>query len=275
MKKKVSMILLTVLTLCMSTLAGCAGLKVSYEATLKESFITSIYSGDVLVINLDVTNKTRQHMDAFGIVYDVAAKLDDVRLTQGFLMPEDAGFINNEKRIAPGEMETVQLVYELGAELDGEVTLLGITDTRNGKRRVESLNETFNLAEVEKKIVNSDYELTIDDVVKTYDGEGKDLLIIDMTFTNNSSEAISFSNAVDLQIFQNARQLSFSSLSYNYPSSNLYLEGNAYLNIQGDTSIQFRHVYELNDSVAPIEVKAVDWYSYAAMPLVEMEIQIQ
>ena len=277
MKRKISSILLAVLVLCTSfALLGCKQeAKAPYEVTIEDTFIATTYSGDVLAINVEVTNVSNEIIDAYRVLADFTARLDGTSLNMGFISTEVVGYISNEFRLAAGDTETVQLVYELPTKQEGEITLLGITYAEKGNEQIEIVNETLDLAEIERMVVESDYSITVDDVVKTDDGEGGDLLIVDMTFTNDSEEATSFSYALELEIFQNGTQLKTGWLPYNHPADDMELESNARLDIQGGNTIKVREVYTLNDANAPIEVRIVEPYTYNIAPLFEAEIQIQ
>lgn len=281
MKKRVSIIILIVLTLCVSALVGCKPVpkepEAPYEVSIDESMICTTYNGgEVLVINVDVTNLSEKYVDAFIVSHSITAKLDGTTLNTGYLSPEHEVSISNEVKIAAGETDKVQLVYELPSTQEGEVNLLGITMTERAEQ-VEFMNETIDLAEVEKMVVESNYELTVDNVLKTDDGNENEVIIIDMTFDNNSEEAISFNWAIDLEIFQNGTQLKEAYLSYRHPAVDEEKNDNNRLDIQGGNTIQVRKIYTLNDSSAPIEVKAVDagFNTFDTAPLFENVIEIQ
>ena len=277
MKKRVSIILLAVLCLCSFVLVGCedASAKAPFEAVVEEVFICNTYNGEVLVVNLDITNTSEDYVNVGSVIYDIGAKLDNSSLKQGYLHDSSDNFITTDTRIAAGEKGKAQAVYELGGKTEGEITLTGVTYTVNYEKQVEFLNETVDLSTVEKKVSESNYKLTIDNVLKTDDGDGKDIIVIDMTFENNSDEATSFGYAVSLEIFQNGTALKSGYLPYRHPSYDEELEGNNYLDIRGGNEIKIRKVFTLNDSDASIEVKAVDSRSFDVEPLLENEIQIK
>jgi len=282
MKKKLSIITLVIISICASMLSGCIGMpstsraaKAPYEVTVEEYFICDAYDGEVFVVNLSVTNKTKEYVDAYMISYSITATNDGTVLNMGYLSEDSDNYINSDIKIASDETATVQVVYDLTSKAEGEVILKGVAYTEKGDKQVEFLDETIDLAEVEKKITESNYELAIDNVLKTDDGEGNDLIVIDMTFTNNSDESTSFSSAVGFEIFQNGTGLKRGYLPYRHPAQDDDLDGNNSLDIKGGNSIKVRAVYTLNDSSAPIEVKALDQWSYGTEPLFDNEIQIQ
>ena len=276
MKKRVSVILLAVLCLCSFALVGCedASAKAPFEVTVEEAFICNTYNGEVLVVNLDVTNTSKDYVNVGSIVYEIGAKLDGTSLKPGYLPDSSDNFISIDAKIAAGEKGKAQAIFELSGETEGEVILTGVTYTVNYEKQVEFLNETIDFSTLEKKVSESKYKLTIDNVLKTDDGDGKDIIVIDMTFANNSEEAASFGYAVSLEIFQNGTALKSGYLPYKHPSYDEELEGNNYLDIKGGNEIKVRKVLTLNDENEPIEVKAIDNGSFDVGPLLEVEIQI-
>jgi len=277
MKRRVSVILAVILCLCAFALVGCKGAdpKAPYEVSIDEVFTCNTYSGEVLVVNLDITNTSKDYIDAGMVVYSITAKLDGASMNVSYLSTDSANYINSDVKIAAGETAKAQAAFEVSGEAEGEITLVGVTYAENSDKQVEFLNETIDFSEVERKVTESSYELTIDNVLKSDDGEGNDIIIIDMTFTNNSDEATSFGYAIDLEIFQNGTALKGGYIPYNHPSYDEELEGNTYLDIKSGISTQLRKVYTLNDANAPIEVKATEAMSYDTDSLLEKEIQIQ
>ena len=278
MKKRIMMNIVAVF-ICALVLAGCTGggskePQAPFEVMVDEVFICNTYGGEVLVINLEVTNTSEEYLDGFMVPYSLDVRINGKALGYGYLSTDHEKVINSDIKLASDETEILQAVYELTGEAEGELTILGVTYAINMDTQVEFLNETIDMADVEKLIEESSYELTIDNVVKTDDGEGNDLIVIDMTFTNNSDEAEAFSYAIDLEIFQNGVELKRGYLPYRHPLEEDDISDNNRLAIK-ENSIQVREVYILNDAEAPIEVKAVESMSYGTEPLLENEIQIQ
>ena len=277
MKRRVSAIMAVILCFCGFALVGCkvAEAKVPYEVSIDEVFTCNTYNGEVLVVNLDIKNTSKDYIDAGMVVYSITAKLDGASMNVSYLSTDSANYVKSDEKIAAGETAKAQAAFEVNGEAEGEITLLGVTYAENSDKQVEFLNETIDFSEVERKVTESSYELTIDNVLKSDDGEGNDIIIIDMTFTNNSDEATSFGYAIDLEIFQNGTALKGGYLPYKHPSYDEEIEGNAYLDIKSGVSTQLRKVYTLNDANASIEVKATETMSYDTDPLLEKEIQIQ
>jgi len=278
MKKRVAVIMAVILCFCAFALAGCstAAAKAPYEVNVDEVFTCTTYNGEVLVVNVDITNTSKDYVDASMVIYSITAKLDGASMNVSYLSTDSANYIKSDEKIAAGETAKAQAVFELNGEAEeGELTLLGVTYAEDSDKQIEFLNETIDFSKVERKVAESSYELTIDNVTKSDDGDGNDIIIVDMTFTNNSDGATSFGYAVDLEIFQNGTALKAGYLPYNHPSYDAQMEGNTYLDIKGGVSIQLRKVYNLNDANTPIEVKATEAMSYDTDPLLEKEIQIK
>jgi len=277
MKRKVSVIMAVILCFCTFALAGCKGVaaKAPYEVSVDEVFTCNTYNGEVLVVNLDITNTSKEYIEASMVVYNITAKLDGASMNVSYLMEDSANYIKSDEKIPAGETAKAQAVFELKGEAEGEITLVSVDYAENSSKQVEVLNETIDFSEVERKVAESSYELTVDDVLKSDDGEGNDIIILDMTFVNNSDEAVSFGYAVELEIFQNGTALKGGYLPYNHPSYDEEIEGNSYLDIKSGVSVQVREVFNLNDANAPVEVKAAESMSYDTDYLLEKEIQIQ
>lgn len=276
MKKQLSIILALAVCVGMLALTGCGGKassKAPYLATVEKAFISGSYDGDVLVVNLDVTNNSKEYVDTNSIAYNIAATLDGTPLSSSYLGSNNPNVIENQK-IAPEGTGKAQAVFKWNGETEGELLLVGVTYNADYSAQVEFINETINIAEVEKVVSESEYALTIDNVLKTDDGEGNDLLVVDMTFTNNSDEATSFGSAISLEIFQNNVSLKTSYLPYKHPANDEALSGNNYLDIKGSASTPVRMVFVLNDASAPIDVKAIDSFSYDDAIVLEKTIQL-
>lgn len=264
--------------LCM--LGGCSSLtkntkaQAPFEAKVKKAFICGSYNGDVLVVNLDVKNTSKEYVDGNMVSYAIEAKSEESTLKPSYIGEKNPNYISPEK-IATGKSGVVQAVFELGDAKEEEVSLLGVTHSQKSGDQVEFLKETLDLAKVERVVSESAYELTIDSATASDDGDGHDIVILDMTFTNNSDAAVSFGTAINLQLFQNKIELKTGYLPYKHPSYDENLESNTGVDIQTGASLKIRRVYILNDKSMPVEVKAVDYSSYDQASILEKEIQLQ
>lgn len=282
--KRLMVITLSVLT-AMGLLTGCisgegatkSAVKAPYTVEIDKVFISDSWEGEILVANLAVENLSDEYIDAGRISFDISAKRGDDTLENTFVDRSNPEYINDQARIAAGEKGKAQAAFTLGddAELKGEVKLLGLTYAVKSGEQVEVLKETIELSEIEKLESENIYALTIDNVVKSDDGEGNEIVIIDATFTNNSENAVSFGSALQFDIFQNGTALKQGYLPYKHPARNQELEENSYLDIQKDVSIKVQKVFNLNDSSALIEVKVTDPMSYNQAVILEKEIQLQ
>jgi len=284
MRKQRVMTVVAMVCMFALMLSGCNGIgggmggggnaKAPYDVTIDEVFTCGTYDGDVLVANLSVENKSKDYVPASMIAYDITATIDGEPLNSSYLSSMDENYVNVEGNIEPGGSGKSQAVYAIGDKTEGEVVLTGVTYGENGKM-VEFMKETINLADVEKRIEESDFAITIDNVLKTDNEEHKDIVVIDMTFTNNSSEATSYGGALDFKVFQKGTELQRGYLPYKHPAYDEELDNNSYREIQGGSDLAVRAVYELNDPNAPIEVKAVDYWKNNAEPVLEKEIKLE
>lgn len=279
MGKKLSGIIGILSLSCLLLLGGCSGKnmaeKAPYDVKLEKVFTCGSRNGDLLVANLVVKNTSKDYIDVGMVTYEITAKIGETSLKTAYLSDDNPNYISNEEKIEAGKEGKAQIVFALDTEAKGEVSFLGVTYAEKSNKQVEFFKESIELEKVEKVVSESEYEVTIDNVVATDDGEGNNLVIIDMTFTNNSAEADYFDSVINLEIFQKGMALKSGYLPYKHPSSDDTLDGNAHLEIQNGTSLKVRKIYVLNDVNAPIEVKATDYKSYDQATIIEKEIQLQ
>lgn len=266
---------------CVILLVGCAGplkkatAKTPYEVKMEKVFICGSREGDLLVINMEVKNTSKEYVDPSTVAYALTAKMGETSLKESYIDPKNPNAINLDATIESGKTGKSQAVFALGDKAEGEVSVLGLAYAEGGGKKVEFLKETVDLAKVERIASESDYALTIDNVVATDDGEGASLVVIDMTFTNNGDETTSFGSAIQLEIFQGGVALKSGYLPYNHPAVDEERESNTYLDIQKGATLNVREVFTLNDPSAPVQIKAVDTYSFDQAVLVEKEIQLK
>lgn len=260
-------------------LTGCGfiGTKKPYVATVTDSIrlrTDSTYSkaDSVLVINLDVENKSKDYLDPGSLAYDASASLDGTPLDTEYLSDYCPVYVSTNA-IAPKEHGTVQLAYKLGSpDAEGTVSLLMLSYGK--KKNIKILETTVDLADVDYYVIPTDYELQIDRAFTTDDGEGNQLLALDMTFTNNSSTAESPS-AARLSLFQNGVELNSGYLPYRHPESNDELSSNSYTDIQPGKSISYRMVYTLqDDSEVEFSAKQSNFSGYEVEPILETNIAV-
>ena len=247
-----------------------------YEATVDEVFTCGTYNGTALVVNLDATNNTDEYLDNYTISYNLVATLDGTVLSTSYLGSDNPYAIADAK-IKGGESAVVQAAFDLSgveydedSELELELTAYTIKDYKT----VGVLEETISMADVEAKVSESEFDVTIDNVTVTDDGDGNNIVVIDYTFTNDSDEATSFSMAVEEELFQDGVQLQSGYLPYNHPMYDEIDSSNSYTDIKAGASIQVREVYELK-SDSNVEIKLTDRSSFDNAVIMEKEIQVK
>lgn len=279
-KKTYGIVLLLALVMMMCTLTGCGMLtagKKPYEATITNvtrlrTDATYNKADSVIVIDLDVENKSSDYLDPNTIAYLASASLNGTALDYEYLSDYCPVYVSSNQ-IAPKEHGTVQLAFKLGSpDAEGEVSLLL---THAGKKKnIVTLDTTINLDDVEYYIIPANYGLTIDRAFTTDDGDGAPLLVLDMTFTNNSDETASPYQA-DISIFQNGIELSSGYLPYNHPENDDTLDSNRHTDIQPGKSISYRQVYTLlDDSEVEFLAKENTYTGYEAASILETKIAV-
>lgn len=279
-KKTYGIVLLLALVMMMCSLTGCGMLsagKKPYDATITNvtrlrTDATYNKADSVIVIDLDVENKSGDYLDPNTIAYQASASLNGAALDYEYLTDYCPVYVSSNQ-IAPKEHGTVQLAFRLGTpDAEGEVSLLL---THAGKKKnIVTLDTAINLDDVEYYIIPANYGLTIDRAFTTDDGDGEKLLVLDMTFTNNSDETASpYQAGIDL--FQNGIQLSSGYLPYNHPENDDTLSSNSHTDIQSGKSISYRQVYTLqDDSEVEFLAKENTYTGYEAASILETKIAV-
>lgn len=274
--RKLQMILLAVFVmLCMATGCGKSG-KAPYEATMSKVFMCDdAYTGSIIAINLDVTNNTGDYISAYTPVYEMTASLDGANLETAFLLSDNPEAIDNSQMIAAGETGQAQAAYLLpDGVTEGTLSVLVVALSTDGKSQITVLEQDIDLSTVEKVVSEAVYDVTLDDKKLTDDEDGNPLLVLDLTFTNNSSKATSFGSAVEMQMFQNGVGLTSAYLPYRHPMYDEEMYGSDYTDIQTGNSIAIRRVYGLNDLDSDVELSCIDFDSFDQKKILEETIDL-
>lgn len=274
--RKLQMILLAVFVmLCMATGCGKSG-KAPYEATMSKAFMCDdAYTGSIIAINLDVTNNTGDYISAYTPVYEMTASLDGANLETAFLLSDNPEAIDNSQMIAAGETGQAQAAYLLpDGVTEGTLSVLVVALSTDGKSQITVLEQDIDLSTVEKVVSEAVYDVTLDDKKLTDDEDGNPLLVLDLTFTNNSSKATSFGSAVEMQMFQNGVGLTSAYLPYRHPMYDEEMYGSDYTDIQPGNSIAIRRVYGLNDLDSDVELSCIDFDSFDQKKILEETIDL-
>lgn len=274
--RKLQMILLAVFVmLCMATGCGKSG-KAPYEATMSKVFMCDgAYTGSIIAINLDVTNNTGDYISAYTPVYEMTASLDGANLETAFLLSDNPEAIDNSQMIAAGETGQAQAAYLLpDGVTEGTLSVLVVALSTDGKSQITVLEQDIDLSTVEKVVSEAVYDVTLDDKKLTDDEDGNPLLVLDLTFTNNSSKATSFGSAVEMQMFQNGVGLTSAYLPYRHPMYDEEMYGSDYTDIQPGNSIAIRRVYGLNDLDSDVELSCIDFDSFDQKKILEETIDL-
>lgn len=268
------------MVMMMLCLTGCGLIGVSkkpYEATITNvtrlrTDATYNKADSVIVIDLDVENNSSDYLNPYVVGYQASAALNGIALDYEYLTDYCPVYVTGNQ-IAPKEHGTVQLAFKLGTpDAEGEVSLL-LTHLGK-KKKIVILDTTINLDDVEYYVIPANYGLTIDRAFTTDDGDGATLLVLDMTFTNNSDKTASAYQA-NINLFQNGIQLSSGYLPYNHPENDDTLSSNSHTDIQPGKSISYRQIYTLqDDSEVEFIAKENNYTGYEAATLLETSIAV-
>lgn len=246
----------------------------SMEAVVTKVFTTGSYDGStLLVVNLNVKNNSDVVLPAIVIQMYATATLDGKTLPNAYLPNDNPNALNSSASINSRSEGPAQLVFEL-TSTKGTVDLAISVETLDYSSTVEILKESINLASVEAIVSESEYEVVINKATVTDDGEGKDLIVLNITFTNNSDSAKSFGSAVGTELFQNDIALKSGYLPYNHPLADSDLRSNSYTDIRKGASIDLQVVYELYDTTNPVDIMCVDSRSYDRAVILEKTIKL-
>lgn len=246
-----------------------------YNATIDDIFTCgSRYQGELLVVNLEVTNNTEDYMDSFYAGYDLQASLDGEILESTYIGEENP-YYEKESKIKSGESGISQAAFSLedvDYDDDSEIELILTTRDIINYNKVCVLEETYSMSDIDIVESESEIEVTVDNVTVTDDGEGAALLVIDYIFTNNSDEPASFLMSVDTAVFQDGIELDRGYLPYNHPMCN-EIETDSASEIKSGASIPVRSIYKLR-SDSNVEIQIVDETSFDNSVILDTEIEV-
>lgn len=251
-------------------LSGCGGSgapaaapkdKPVMSAKLDEAFIARSYDGGrLLVVNFKVTNNDPEmELTPSMFTYKVEASIGDEDLEQTYLSENNPGYVNSDKKIPEGESALGQAVFELEDAKEGTVELSADMDSVDYSTTVEVIDEKIDLADLEERVSESDFEVKLSGHKVTADEDGQPVLLLDLSFTNNSKKPAAFSATVDEKLFQNGVELDPTYLS-SYFNADVDDEKsrNASKEVQPGTTIDVQVAFALQDGSAPVEYSLVD-----------------
>ena len=264
-----------VLLCCIFTGCGRKG-KAPYEAAVNKVFICGNYDeGDIVVINMDVTNNTKKNLTGYAPVSQLTAALDGETLERTYVSSDNPDAIANQQKILPGASGQAQAGFVLPEGVtEGTLSLVCVVDSINKKSKITLFEEEIDLGTVEKIVSEEIYGITIDQKKLTDDGNGNPLLVLDYTFTNNSDETTRFSMAIGVKVFQDGVSLNNAYLPYRHPLKDTKLSVAVYTDIMPGKSIAIREVYALNDVDSDVELSYVDRFSFDNKKIWEETIEL-
>ncbi|MCL1797045.1 MAG: DUF5067 domain-containing protein [Eggerthellaceae bacterium] len=274
MKRKILAVVLALSVVSLFPLTGCGSPKPMFDASLDKVFIAGSYDGTLLVVNLNIKNNAQTNISGSMAQLYATATLDGKTLGSAWLSDKHPEAVDAYASITPQAEGKGQLVFDLPAGAEGTVELVITVDTLDHRGVVEVLNESINLADVEAIVSESEFEVVVNSVTVTDDGNGKDLLVLNVTFTNNSADAVSFGGSVKTQLFQNGIELKMGWLPFNHPLEKEDMWTNSSVDLKQGLSIDIQQVYELQDSKSPVELTYTDWASLENIVVLEKTIDV-
>lgn len=246
-----------------------------YEVKVTRTWVTGSYDGtQLLVLDVDLTNNDKMSVPASVVatMYTQATQ-GGTHLQEGYLPSDVPGALpSSGTSIEPGKTGKAQFVYELKDTSPVEVVTK--VDTTDYLSQVEVLRTTIDPAKAEKAQSDAGFDLTVDKAILTDDGAGKNLLVLEMTFTNRSDQPQSYGTATTVELYQNGTQLKQGSLPYKHPAYNEDESGARYTNVEKDKSVKLQNVWELTDPTADVKFTAKASLSYDQRVVVSKTIKI-
>lgn len=260
---------------CSNPLKLLGGSKVGYEVTVNEVFTCGSYDGSkILLVNFDVDNQKDEGLPAYTIEYaTTVTTADGTPLSTTYVGSNNPYAIDNNGQIAAKTQGKSQAAFDITNVDLGETIHVNVTGVAK-KGSVSILDEDIEVATIQNKVSQSEYEFSITDKEITEDGEGNKLLILSCNFKNNSTEATSCGSALRMTIFQSGRELDSAWLPYNHPLKEDAEADDIYTEIKGGSEVNFREVYQLNDMEGDIEIKVNDWKTFDQVVVYEDDLKM-
>lgn len=272
---------LTMMLLCFAMTACGNSNKVSkkaeYALEIAEVFTCSqsYQDNDVVVINFNAKNNTDEYVTASSILWDVEVANDGITLPNSYLYDDNPYSIDYQTKIAPGETKLIQKAYELiDVSEDAQLTVKGCARTKGKKsKQVLILDDVIEMATIEKKESVSEYDIQLDKYYVTIDNENNPIIVIDVTFTNNSSENAACGSVLEEEAFSGSSEAQPGWLPSNHPLSESNPE-DTFGEIKPGASAKARYIYQINDESAPFEFSLRDWRSFDHKVIYENEFDL-
>lgn len=282
MKKILGFLLLFCLLIC--SLSGCFSTDTpenpnnlgDYNVTIDSCRLAEDYEGAPIVIVKYTFANNADTADTFMLSISDTVFQNGVSLAKSYFVSNAANYSadSQSREVQPGYSLEVEVAYEL-INTTGEITVEisemfsfsskkvtktlklpttvtpggSSTDDQGSGTATPDNTPTSNLGE---------YNVTIDSCRLAKDRQGDPIVIIQYTFTNNSSEAHSFAWTISDTVFQNGVELNH---CYSVPDTANYSSENQNKDVQSGHSITVEAAYVLIDEVSDISVEAKELIS--------------
>lgn len=131
------------------------------------------------------------------------------------------------------------------------------SSSTNSKNEISSV-DSASKSETANDVLG-EYQVDIKSCRLAKDFEGKDIVIVNYSFKNNSDTATSFTLAINDKVYQNGIGLN---KCYTAADSAKYSSDNQSKNIKKGTALDIEVAYTLNDTSTPIEVECSELISF-------------
>ncbi len=148
--------------------------------------------------------------------------------------------------------------------------LIGVISAMTGNNNTPNKKDASNIMETEGKI--NDYYVKIGEATITNDGLGKNILLLNVSFTNNNDEAKSFMYNLDCKMYQNGVELKMPISTYGIENYNWEDKTKE---VQRGVNFEFKLAFEIEDLSSPVNVEITPYVSSKNSPKIVKTINLK
>ena len=226
-----------------------AGVWTQVDASDGDSYQQATISGDEITINWVAPDSTS--------LYWAGTYVSPTTADEPYTWTSENDTAKTGSALLASMDETKDFTYENG-QISYEVSAMGTTTTVRLERTGDAP------AVIEEDTPN--YDVTIDSASIEQDQySGEQVIIVNMTFTNNSDETIAPDVALYVQAFQDGVQIDSTILldSQSYDSMSASRE------VQPGTTYEFQQAFALGNTESTVEISVSELLSTSGEPLAE------
>lgn len=148
--------------------------------------------------------------------------------------------------------------------------LIGFISAMTGNNNTQNKKDSSNTMETEGEINN--YYVKIGEATITNDGLGKNILLLNISFTNNNDEAKAFMYNLDCKMYQNGVELKMPISTYGIENYNWEDKTKE---IQSGVNFEFKLAFEIEDLSSPVNVEITPYVSSKNSPKIVKTINLK